>query len=197
MSTGTEADDYAERLRRGQGVWWKRVLPVQWPYQHNLRRQQLGVTLDVGCGIGRNLASLPPGSLGVDHNARAVEIAREAGLEAMTVQDFRASNRATPGAFDSLLVAHVLEHLDEETGRGLLEEYLQFIRPGGSAFIVCPQERGYRTDPTHVRYLTDGDLADLCHEVGLEPVRSYSFPLPRWAGSAFAYNEFCLRARIA
>ena len=66
------------------GVWWKRLLNVQAPYQWNLRRQHLGRTLDIGCGIGRNLPSLPPGSLGVDHNATSIATARARGLHAMT-----------------------------------------------------------------------------------------------------------------
>jgi SAM-dependent methyltransferase len=194
VSDSTESDSYAERLQDVQLVWWKRVLPVQWPYEHNLRRQHLGVTLDIGCGIGRSLASLPPGSLGVDHNARAVEVARERGHDAMTVTEFLASPRAVPGSFDSLLLAHVLEHMDEDAGRALLTEYLRFLRPGGSVFMICPQEVGYRSDPTHVRFVTDVELVALCRDVGLTPVRSFSFPFPRWMGKVFIYNEFCLKA---
>jgi len=45
---------------------------VQAPYRRNLRRL-VGdrAVLDVGCGIGRNLANLGPGSVGVDHNAHS------------------------------------------------------------------------------------------------------------------------------
>ena len=35
---------------------------------------------------------------------------------------------------------------------------------------------------------------DLSREVGLEPEPWFSFPLPRRAGKAFTYNEFCVRA---
>src|SRR5690349_17057220 len=58
----TSGADYAARLHALQGKRWKRLLNVQAPYQWNLRRRHLGRTLEIGCGIGRNLASLGAGS---------------------------------------------------------------------------------------------------------------------------------------
>jgi hypothetical protein len=49
----TSGEDSARRLQAKQQVWWKKALNVQAPYQWNLRRQHLGRTHDVGCGIGR------------------------------------------------------------------------------------------------------------------------------------------------
>jgi 2-polyprenyl-3-methyl-5-hydroxy-6-metoxy-1,4-benzoquinol methylase len=195
LHRATEGGDYAQRLVRVQRVWWKRLLPVQAPYRWNLRRQQLGRTLDVGCGIGRNLAVLPEGSVGVDHNVQAVQLARASGLTAMTPEEFFASGHSRRESFDGMLLAHVVEHLDTETSVDLLRTYLPYLVPGGKVFLVCPQERGYASDPTHVRFTTGDDLAALCREVGLVPGRWLSFPFPRWAGRAFTYNEFCLLAR--
>lgn len=191
----TEGEDYARRLASVQRVWWKRLLPVQAPYQWNLRRQRLGRTLDVGCGIGRNLATLAPGSVGIDHNPEAVRVARARGVQAMTPDEFLAGAHSRPGSYDGMLVAHVMEHLDEEGAEALLRTYLPYLAPGGKVFIVCPQERGYASDPTHVRYTTGEELSQLCRKVGLVPDRWFSFPFPRWAGRAFVYNEFCLVAR--
>jgi SAM-dependent methyltransferase len=192
----TRAGEYAERLVRAQRVWWKRVLPVQAPYRWNLRRQHLGVTLDVGCGIGRNLATLPPGSLGVDHNADAVAHARAQGLDALTVAQFRGGARARPRSFDALLLAHVVEHMDRDGAVHLLREYLPFVRPGGTVFFICPQERGFASDPTHVWFATGDELASLSREVGLEVTDAFSFPFPRCFGRTFVYNEFCVRAKL-
>lgn len=191
----TSRGDYADRLLRLETRGWKRVLDVQRPYRWNLRRQELGRTLDVGCGIGRNLAALPPGSVGVDHNAAAVRVARERGLVALTVEEWNRSELRRPEAFDGLLLAHVVEHLDADAGEALLREYLPYLRPGGRVFLECPQERGYASDETHVRWTTGDDLVELARAVGLRPEPWSSFPLPRWAGKAFVYNEFCLLAR--
>ncbi len=190
----TTGDDYTRRLEDRSSVWWKRLLNVQAPYQWNLRRQHLGRTLDIGCGIGRNLPSLPPGSLGVDHNATSIAVARARGLHAMTVEEFLSSDQALPGSFDGIFVAHVIEHMDEESAVGMLHGYLPYLRPGGRVFLVCPQEKGYSTDSTHVRFVDGDALMDLCRRVGLEPEPWFSFPFARRAGRVFAYNEFCVRA---
>jgi 2-polyprenyl-3-methyl-5-hydroxy-6-metoxy-1,4-benzoquinol methylase len=191
----TSGEDYARRQLATQGVWWKKLLPVQAPYRWNLRRQHLGRTLEVGCGIGRNLQTLGHGSVGVDHNATAVQVARERGLTALTVDEWEHSELRRPESFDGLLIAHVIEHMDADAGLALVREYLQYLRPGGHVFFVCPQERGYASDPTHVRFTTGDDLVELSRQVGLEPEPWASFPFPRWAGKAFVYNEFCVRAR--
>jgi SAM-dependent methyltransferase len=190
----TEGEDYARRLTTLSGVWWKRLLNVQAPYQWNLRRHDLGRTLDVGCGIGRNLLTLPAGSLGVDHNPASVAEARRIGVAAMTSEEFFASD--TPHeSFDGMLVSHVIEHLPPEAGLELMRSYLPYLRPGGKVLFVCPQERGYASDSTHVRWTTGEDLQALSRDLGLLPGRWRSFPLPRAAGRFFTYNEFNVLAR--
>src|ERR1041385_8430085 len=115
----TDTADYADRLMRLQHKWWKRLLNVQAPYRWNLRRLRPGFTLDVGCGIGRNLVAVD--GVGVDHNASAVQQCREGGLRASLPAEFLASEWARPGTFDSLLFAHVVEHMTGEAAAGLIE----------------------------------------------------------------------------
>jgi SAM-dependent methyltransferase len=190
----TRDASYATRLKTEGGAWWKRLLNVQAPYQWNLRRQRLGRTLDVGCGIGRNLVALEAGSIGVDHNEASVAEARARGFAALTVEEWQWSPERTPGSFDSILLSHVVEHMDATTGREVLASYLPYLKPGGKVFFICPQERGYATDATHVRFTDGDDLTTLAREVGLRPEKWFSFPFPRRAGRFFPYNEFCLLA---
>lgn len=191
----TTGSDYAERLQRLEGTRWKQVLHVQAPYRWNLRRLALGRTLDVGCGIGRNLRQLP-GSVGVDHNATSVTTARARGLTAYTPQELRDAPGVTPGSFDSMLLAHVVEHMTEADAVALVGEYLPYLRPGGRVAWITPQEKGYPTDPTHVRFVGYPELDALAAKLGLTVERRLSFPFPRWAGRAFAYNEFVVVARV-
>ncbi|MGH3735930.1 MAG: class I SAM-dependent methyltransferase [Micromonosporaceae bacterium] len=191
----TSGAEYAERLRRLEGVWWKRLLNVQAPYRWNLRRLELGRTLDVGCGIGRNLINLGPDSVGVDHNPDSIAIARDRGLRAYTVEEFLASGYATPDRFDALLVAHVVEHMPEPDARDVVGMYLPYLRPGGRVLFITPQEKGYASDHTHVRFCGFAEVSSLAADLGLRVEKRYSFPIGRWAGRWFTYNEFNVLTR--
>jgi len=185
---GTADGGYTERLLTLQSARWKQVLDVQRPYRWNIRRLRLGRALEVGCGIGRVLAMLDAG-VGVDHNADSVAVARERGLRAWTTSEWPTCPDAVPGTFDSLVLAHVLEHVDEPAGDALLAEYLPYLRPSARLLLICPQERGYASDATHVRFLDAADMEASARRAGFTPTRSWSFPLPRAAGRAFTYNE--------
>ncbi len=195
--TDTEGVAYTERLAVLESAGWKRVLDVQRPYRWNLRRLGLGRTLDVGCGLGRNLGVLEPGSVGVDHNPSSVEVARSRGLTAFTPEEFAASPQAQSGGFDALLLSHVVEHMDAPSAERLVAAYLSYLRPAGSVAFICPQERGYAHDATHVTFVDFEALSQLASSTGLEVQRQYSFPLPRFLGSMFTYNEFVMVARVA
>jgi SAM-dependent methyltransferase len=195
MGASTEGADYAQRLHRIGDVWWKRVLNVQAPYRAHLRRLALGFTLDVGCGIGRNLGHIDGNGVGVDHNAEAIAHVRAMGMTAFTVDEFHQSEYAKPGRFDSLLVSHVLEHMPRDTAVKLLEEYKPYLKPGGRIVFITPQELGYASDETHVEFVGFAEAADIAARAGIAVEKQYSFPLPRLAGKVFKYNEFVLLGR--
>lgn len=190
----TAGADYTARLERLEGARWKRVLDVQRPYRWNLGRLHLGRTLDIGCGLGRNLVALDDG-VGVDHNADSVALARSRGLRAWSSAEWPDSPDAVPGSFDAMLLAHVLEHMSETEADEVLRSYLPYLRPAATLVLICPQERGFATDATHVRFLDGAALDATARSLGFRTARSYSFPFPRVAGKVFPYNEFVLVAR--
>jgi 2-polyprenyl-3-methyl-5-hydroxy-6-metoxy-1,4-benzoquinol methylase len=196
----TQSDAYAKRLERLGSKGWKRRLDVQAPYRWNLQRLHLGFTLDVGCGLGRNLAHLRGNGVGIDHNEACVETVRRQGFTAYSPAAFAASADAVPGRFDSLLVAHVIEHLEEGAAIDLLRTYLPFVKAGGRVVVITPQEAGQRSDPTHVRFVDFATTRALMGRVGWRVARERSFPFPRGVGKVFRYNEFvvvCERDRVA
>lgn len=193
----TAGSDYASRLQRLELSGWKRLLDVQRPYRWNLRRLALGRVLDVGCGIGRNLVHLQGNGVGVDHNADAIAVARGRGLTAYTTADFPASPEAVPAGYDAMILAHVMEHVDVDVAAGIVAEYLPYLRPGGRVVFITPQEAGYASDATHVRFVDLAELRRHAESLGLHVLKAYSFPFPRRVGRFFRYNEFVLVARRA
>jgi SAM-dependent methyltransferase len=187
--------EYAARLIRLQQTGWKRFLHVQAPYRWNLRRLQPGLTLEIGCGIGRNLLHLEGAGVGIDLNPHCVEAARGQGLSAFTPADFLNSAFNQLGTFDSLLLSHVAEHMARAEVVNLIRQYLPLLKPDGRLILFTPQEAGFRTDPTHVEFMDLEKLQAICLELTFEPERLSSFPFPRIFGKIFIYNEFVLVGR--
>jgi 2-polyprenyl-3-methyl-5-hydroxy-6-metoxy-1,4-benzoquinol methylase len=185
----TRDPEYAVRLATLESKGWKKFLDVQAPYRRNLRNLDLGRTLDVGCGLGRNLMNLENG-VGVDHNADAVSIARSRGLTAYTTDEWPDSCAAIHASFDSILLAHVLEHVSQQDSDDIISAYLPYLRPHGKLVLICPQEKGFPTDPTHIRWVNDAELRETGYRNGFSEIRNYSFPFPRFMGKLFTYNEF-------
>lgn len=195
MADDTSSDAYADRLRASESVWWKRLFRVQAIYRRNIRRLQPGFTLDVGCGIGRNLGHLDGHGVGVDHNEAAIAEARRRGYIAFTSDEFGTSPYAEAGRFDSLLLAHVVEHMRYPEAVDLVNLYLPYLAAAGSVIFICPQESGFRSDPTHVEFADFDVLKRLSEEVGIAVSRAYSYPFPRFLGRWFRYNEFVVVGR--
>jgi 2-polyprenyl-3-methyl-5-hydroxy-6-metoxy-1,4-benzoquinol methylase len=194
----THGEEYAERLIKLQTARWKQWVDVQALFRWNLRRLDPGFTLDIGCGIGRNLLHLPGHSIGIDVNEHCVRAAKARGLTAFTPVEFRRSaeyNR--PGRFDAILLAHVAEHMREDQVISLLQEYQTLLRPGGKLILISPQEAGFRSDSTHVELMDFARLARISERLGCRPERSFSFPFPRLVGRLFTYNEFVVVSRKA
>lgn len=197
MNGGLRANDlstadslYATRLVSQASKWWKRTLDVQAPYRWNLRRLKPGFTFDIGCGIGRNLVHLNLNGVGIDHNLRSIEIARSRGVRAFTPEEFENTSFNKRESFDSILLAHVAEHMPEGEVVELLERYIHLLRAGGKLIIITPQEYGYRSDPTHVQFMDFEALARITAQFSVVLLEQYSFPFPRIFGRLFKYNEF-------
>jgi 2-polyprenyl-3-methyl-5-hydroxy-6-metoxy-1,4-benzoquinol methylase len=194
MVNSSQSKEYADRLVRLQQSPWKRVLDVQAPYRWNLKRLDPGKVLDIGCGIGRNLINLSNG-VGIDPNTRAIEVARSFGLTAYTPEDFESSPDYRQESYDSLLLAHVAEHIGLESTISLVERYLTLLKPNGKLIIITPQEAGYQSDATHIEFIDFDKLSVINKALGLSESRRYSFPFPRILGKLFRYNEFVFVSR--
>ncbi len=197
MTSLTQSREYTDRLKKLESIWWKKLIPVQAPYRWHLRQMKLGFVLDIGCGIGRSLSHVSGFGVGIDHNAESIKSVRGLGFRGFTPEDFLASEWSQGKHFDSILLSHVLEHMDRSSAINVLKSYLPYLKEGGQVVILCPQEAGYRSDKSHVTFLEQTNLGMLVEAAGLLPVKSYSFPFPRWVGRYFKYNEFVNISRAA
>jgi SAM-dependent methyltransferase len=186
----TQDKNYTEFLVEKQQSGWKRFVDVQIPYRWNLQRLQPGFLLDIGCGLGRNLINVRGNGVGVDHNADSVRVARNLGLTVFTPEEFYNSEFAKSPQFDSLLMAHVAEHMSQDEVVELLQQYIDFLKPGGKLLLITPQEAGYKSDPTHCEFMDFSKLSNISNRLGFTMLQQYSFPFPRFVGNLFTYNEF-------
>lgn len=186
-----KTDDIQYTSHLSQQAWWKRALDVQRPYRNHLQSLNLGRVLEIGCGIGRNLVNLggSPNNIGIDHNPTSIEVAKSRGLTALLPAEFKLSEYSLPDTFDSLLVAHVLEHLTVEDAINLIVDYLPYIISHGKVVIITPQEAGFASDPTHVTMMNHKLVASILEKLQVKIDSQYSFPFPKWVGKIFPYNE--------
>lgn len=190
----TQDAAYADYLIRNQASLKSAVL--QLPYRTHLKFQNLGRTLDIGCGAGRNLKALPKGSVGIDHNEWVVKACVQQGFAALTTDDFVAKSSLYLSAFDSLLLSHVAEHMPVLELTQLLQTFRAFLKPGGKIMIICPQEAGYASDATHVHFMDFETMEACLIATGFTPEKYYSFPFPRFFGKFFKHNEFVVIGTI-
>lgn len=196
--TPDAADDaYAQRLTSLQQAKWKQVLDVQRPYRANLQKVCEGEVLEIGCGIGRNLRNLQGRITGVDPDTASIAVAKAAGLNAMTIDEFEEMQRTTTRTFGTLLFSHVLEHVTDEENDALFAQYLPYLAPRGRIVIECPQEVGYRSDATHIAWMDFPAIARRLERNGITVEREYSYPFTRVVGKVFIYNQFVTLGRAS
>jgi len=195
--SGTSSNEYTKRLENLEANPIKKLLGPVNPYKWNIRRSCDGKVLDIGCGIGRNLRYLGrPDALGVDHNETSVEFTNKLGFRAVSSQVFESMLPDLKETFDSILISHVIEHMTPEQALNLLNSYLPALKKGGKVIVICPQQRGYKSDKTHETYFDRVMLEELAQKVGGTKIQNRSFPFPSLFGRAFIYNENILQFEV-
>jgi SAM-dependent methyltransferase len=186
----TADEEYALRLQFLSRQRYKKILRSVNPYRLHIRKICVGRVLDIGCGIGRNLGYLSrPDALGIDHNTVAITLAQAAGFTTLTPTQYELEQEKYMESFDTLLISHVLEHLTESESISLLSSYLPAVKTGGRVIVICPQERGQASDPTHRTFLDHEAISLLFDTSGVSQIKHGSFPFPSWFGRFYVYNE--------
>jgi len=126
-SSGSSADTYRNSLAD---------LPALLSFE-SVRPWLVGQTLDAACGTGQYLGRLTSEAVGLDISWPNLVACRETAL-VVGQADLNAPLPLRTAAFDSVLCAHTMEHVDAPIG--LLREFHRVIAPGGMLVLGLPYE---------------------------------------------------------
>ncbi|WP_157768434.1 methionine biosynthesis protein MetW [Xanthomonas citri] len=155
-----------------------------------------GPTLDFGCGVGELLGRLPVGSRGLEYNDATVAYCRSRGLLVDHydgfADDWQLSVIPDSIRFESMVVSHVLEHL--EAPATIFSKLARAAHRLGvqRLLVIVPGKAGFRSDPTHMTFIDAEFLSrpELLVETGFKLKRSRYFPLDqRWLGDWLTHHE--------
>lgn len=159
--TGTDFDEDYTNYQRNRSGLRKIVRKV---YLDSAASLLEGATLDFGCGIGELLSRLPPGSKGLEYNQATVEYCVRNGLDVDFYDgysdDWQLSTVQGGSRFRSMVVSHVLEHL--QLPADVLNKLLSAAARLGISrmLVIVPGRAGYRIDDTHRTFIDRELLAD-------------------------------------
>lgn len=185
--------EYAARQMRRRRNPLRRA--IKHFYLENMLREVRGRTVDFGFGAGQLLERLPAGSLGLEVNPSLVEDAQRAGLNAKLYAaetDPPLIGAVMPGAYQSLIMAHVLEHI--ENADDFLRRLLRSCAQLGieRVIIVVPGAKGFAFDSTHRTFVNAAYIA----EHGLRSAEGYQLTTIRyfpgnheWIGRFYVFHE--------
>jgi SAM-dependent methyltransferase len=151
-----------------------------------VRRYGAEPMLDAGCGTGLNLASLPPGSTGIDLNPRNLALIRKRLPHQNAVEGDIENMPFADASFGTVVCTEVLEHVPYP--QQALREILRVLRPGGVLIGSVPA----RSMIWKLRFLSSTCPGDepFHNEYRLPEVREMlaSFDLERAWYSALRFN---------
>lgn len=102
-----------------------------------------GRVMELGCGEGHLAKAISDRGLsvtGVDMSAEKIARARALYPEMNFVRADVRDLEAEDGAFDTVVLAEVLEHVHEEPGIAILDRAWKLLRPGGRLIVSVPNE---------------------------------------------------------
>jgi SAM-dependent methyltransferase len=167
------------------------------PWLRAAARFVRGPAVDLGCGVGELLARLPAGSIGLEVNRASIAHCREQGLD-VAYYDGRDDGwalgpvRERGTAFDTLIMSHVLEHLEDPAD--VLRRVLAGAEGAGirRVLVIVPGSAGFRSDATHLTFVDRPMLTDpaVVDGTGFAVERTSWFPgNVRRIGDWFTYHE--------
>ncbi|MCC2681671.1 MAG: hypothetical protein K0S36_1235 [Nitrosospira multiformis] len=170
----------------------------RWGRQVYLRKASSlvnGPTLDFGCGIGELLTRLPSGSMGLEYNKTTISYCDAQGLDVVFYDGFEddwcLSSVPKGRKFESMVISHVLEHLEEP--EKILPKLLVTSKSFGvrTVLVIIPGKAGFKSDPTHRKFVDINMLKEVVHKApgwNIKSMEYYPFNIEQ-IGNFFIHNE--------
>jgi SAM-dependent methyltransferase len=136
--------------------------------------------VDLGCGRGELLGllrELDVPAYGVEVDADFVAHARANDLEIVQQEAIAHLEELDPGAIDTIVASHVIEHLPPTSFFRLIELASEKLGDDGLLIFETPNPRSvlggsvnFHRDPTHVHPIHPDTLAFLCEQAGFSKI---------------------------
>lgn len=143
---------------------------------------------DLGCGRGELLEIFKRSgyrAIGVETSQLMVDKLRERGLETRHGDAVGELRKVDDNSLAGVAAFHVIEHLQPEYLRDLLDSAFQKVASGGFVLLETPNPYCFEalsfffTDETHVRPIQPHQLAFLVEQAGFSETQAYfSAPIP-------------------
>jgi SAM-dependent methyltransferase len=161
-------DHFPEQGRMIQ--WLRRVFFI-----NPVIRQFKGYVLDIGCGPGVYLENYHGSSLGIDAHPSNIRICERKGIHAMETD---ANQFVQENTFDTVLISHVLEHLEIPTQ--VIENAYRSVKPGGRIIIIVPCYQGFisglNEEVGHKNFIDEKYLNEKMSALGCKRIHVSTFP---------------------
>ena len=180
VQNATQNHEYSVYYLKKYNIWYRKYFPVDVPFKFIARAMCRGKILDVGCGPGRYLSFLGNRITGVDYNWDFVYYARNKRYRVFHTSEFFGRRMEY---FDTLLFAHILEHMSMEDGIDLINNYLPYLKFNGRIIIIVPHGYCYKNDPTHVLYYDRNKIEELAFKLNFKNGKTFYHPFPDWMSS--------------
>lgn len=155
----------------------QRRLSIYRPFLQALRQQNPKAQgFDIGCGRGEWLRVLQDEGIsaqGVDLDDEMLRACHESGLQARNQDALSALRELPPESLDLVSAFHVVEHLEFDYLRELIDEAYRVLVPGGLLIMETPNSENllvgtnsFYLDPTHQRPVPSLFLEFLCQHAG-------------------------------
>jgi SAM-dependent methyltransferase len=155
--------------------WLRRIFFIQ-PIVRLFR----GYVLDIGCGPGVYLERYAGPSLGIDAHPNNIGICAKKKIQVLQAD---ANDFVKENTFDTVLISHVLEHLDNPAG--VLENAYRCAKPGGRIIIIVPGYEGFvsglNDEVGHKIFIDEKFIDREMNRLSGKKISSKTFP-PFWGG---------------